>query len=131
MFSFEFVAVKMQEAQPDEYDCIYEKYTSKKELKEEYINCLSHDTTKAKFESLNSNISNCATNADVQSYVTEFINIIEVSALLFKTAIKYESSNFAFAEENVNPWYTDECHEKRYYLLHMLDKCILSKNGRK
>ena len=102
--------------------------TFENELKEEYINRLSHDTAKAKFELLNSNISNCTNNADVQSCLTEFINIInEVSGPLFKTLIKHESSNFAFAEENKNPWYTDECHEKSYYFLHMIDKYRLSK----
>lgn len=122
-FSFEFGSAQMQEAQSEEYDYFSEKYAWKNELKQEYINRLSDESTKTQLNLLNSKISECTNEPEVQFCVSEFANIIhEVSAPLFKKSIKPENVKSTFSNEKENPWYNDACHEKKYCFLHMLDK---------
>ena len=125
-FSFEFGSVQTQETQPDEFEYISEKYKWKNELKQEYTNCLNEENTKAQLNTLDSKILECANELDVQSCVSEFVNIIhKVSSPLFKKTIKHE--NMKPASANENPWYNEACHDKKYCFLHMLEKYRQSK----
>ena len=71
-FSFEFGSVQMQEAQSGEYDYLSEKYAWTNELKQEYINRHSDESTKPQLSLLNSKISECIREPDVQSCVLGF-----------------------------------------------------------
>ena len=113
-FSFEFGSCMMQENESDNYDHISEKYTWKNDLKDEYVNRLNYESTKRQLNLLNSNISECSNESDIHSCVSEFVNIIHnVSAPLFKKSIKTEKCNNSFSNEKQNPWFNDECQEKR------------------
>ena len=55
------------------------------ELKDEYINHLSQESTKIQFELLDSKLSHCSNGTEVQSCVTDLFNLLdEVAAPLFK-----------------------------------------------
>ena len=116
-FSFEFGSCQGQRSESDNFDRVSEKYTWKNEFKEEYVNRLSYESTKQQLNVLNLNIANCSNESDVNSCVSEFVNIINnVSAPLFKKSIKTEKDNAQFSNEKQNPWFNDECQEKRIYL---------------
>ena len=69
-FSLEFGSAQMQEAQSEEYDYFSEKYAWKNELKQEYINRLSDESTKTQLNLLNSKISECTNEPEFQSCVS-------------------------------------------------------------
>ena len=125
-FSFQFGLVQHQEMQADDDEFISEKYSWKNDLKHEYTSCLADDHTKAQLNLLDTKISNCTHESDVQSCVSDFVNILHnVSSPLFKKSIKQEKSKPTITNEN--PWYNEACHDKKYCFLHMLDKFRNSK----
>ena len=127
-FSFEFGLPEMHESFNEKYEYISEKYIWKNELKDEYIDRLSQESTKVQFELLDSKLSHCSNGTEVQSCVTDLVNLLdEVAAPLFKKTIKHDNVEIPFNQEKHNPWYNDECREKKYYFMHMLDKYRASK----
>ena len=120
-FSFEFGSIQTEDKQSDDFEYMSEKYSTKNELNQEYTNCLGDEHTTAQLNLLESKISECVTESDVQSCVSEFVNIIHsVSSPLFKKTIKHD--NKKSTPLNQNPWFNEACHDKKYCFLHMLDK---------
>ena len=55
----------MHESFNEKYEYISEKYIWKNELKDEYINRLSQESTKVQFELLDSKLSHCSNGTEV------------------------------------------------------------------
>ena len=118
----------MHESFNEKHEYISEKYIWKNELKDEYINRLSHESTKVQLELLDSKRSHCSNGIEVQYCVTDLVNLLdEVAAPLFKKTIKHDDVEILFNQEKDNPWYNNECRKKKYFFMHMLDKYRESK----
>ena len=62
---------------------------------------------------------------DVNACVSDFTSIIEEAAAphfkKISQSTKNASRNDFFSNTKENPWYDEECYEKKYYFLHKLD----------
>ncbi|MCG8048238.1 MAG: reverse transcriptase family protein [Candidatus Thiodiazotropha endolucinida] len=97
------------------------RYVWDNEFKNEYIDQLQTTEVTDKLNLLNTKISNSETCTDTNSCVSDFVRIIEdVSSPIFKKAKRSEDESTASIR--LNPWYNDECHERKFYFLQMLDK---------
>lgn len=126
-FSFAF---KSQQASSETEQCeqVLGKYVWNNDFKNEYINRLSSSEVTDKLRALNSKISSSATCAETQSCVSNLVKIIEdVSSPLFKK-VKHDVDSEPLSNIRLNPWYNDECQERKKYFLQMLDKYRNLKN---
>ena len=126
-FSFAF---KSQQASSQTEQCeqVLGKYIWNNDFENEYIDRLQSSEVTDKLRVLTSKISSSATYTDTQSCVSDFVKIIEgVSSPLFRK-VKYDVDSEPLSNIRLNPWYTDECQERKNYFLHMLDKYRNLKN---
>ena len=65
IFSFEFGSRQRQRSESDNFDRVSEKYTWKNELKDEYVNRLTYESTKQQLNVLNLNTAKCFNESDV------------------------------------------------------------------
>ena len=130
-FSFTFGAEPITDAIFDSYEVIDGKFVWKAEFKDEYINRLNDDATTEQLNSLHTNISSCDDENGINSCLDEFVSIFNhVCAPIFKkTKQGPPCNNFSFKKEN--PWYTEECNEKKHYFLYLLNKYRESKTDEK
>ena len=106
------------------------KYVWNAESKDQFINRLEQESVIEKSNLLNVNISNSTNENDLQSCLADFVNLIDdVAAPLFKKTVKYKDATKyeSCFSENKNPWFNEECREKKYFFSHMLDKYRQSK----
>ena len=130
-FSFEFGNEEISDLLSGNYDYVDGKFVWKAEFKDEYVNRLNDEVTKEQLNSLNANISSCDENG-INTCLEEFVSIFDtVCAPIFKKTRQRDcsdaSSNITFSNKKENPWYTDECHEKKHCFLYLLDKYRESK----
>ena len=130
-FSFEFGNEEITDSLSEDYDYVDGKFVWKAEFKDEYVNRLNDEVTKEQLNSLNANISSCDENG-INTCLEEFVSIFDtVCAPIFKKTRQRDcsdaSSNITFSNKKENPWYTDECHEKKHFFLYLLDKYRESK----
>ncbi|MCG8034648.1 MAG: endonuclease/exonuclease/phosphatase family protein, partial [Candidatus Thiodiazotropha taylori] len=122
-FSFEFGSPEIHEDFEENFEYISEKYKWNNDLKDEYINRLNLESSKVRLHQLDTKISACSNGAEVQSCVTDFVTLLhDVATPLFKKSIKHNNASISFNQDNDNPWYNDECRQKKYYFMCMLDK---------
>lgn len=131
-FSFEFGDQETEESISESYEYVNGKYVWKSEFKAEYANRLNEPSILERLNSLNANISSCSDENDVKSCLKDFESIFDtVCAPIYKKLRRRDSpdipSNVAEANKNENLWYNEECHEKKYWFLYMLDKYRESK----
>ena len=112
-FSFTFGAEPITDAIFDSYEVIDSKFVWKAEFKNEYIYRLNDDATTEQLNSLHANISSCDDENGMNSCLDEFVSIFNhVCAPIFKKTKQGPPCNdFSFKKEN--PWYTEECNEKK------------------
>ena len=125
-FSFEFGNELKTESIADSYDVIDGKFVWKAEFRDEYINRLNNEATTERLNLLHNNISSCDEDG-INTCLNDFVSIFDdVCEPIFKKTKPSNSCNeYSFKREN--PWYTDECNEKRHYFLHFLNKYRESK----
>ena len=118
-FSFEF---KQQEvSQADKFEEVSGRYVWNNDFKNEYTEQLQSTEVTDKLNLLNSKISLSESCADTRSCVSDFVKIIEdVSSPIFKK-VKRKGGE-STTNVRLNPWYNDECQERKFYFLQMLDK---------
>ena len=72
---------------------------------------------------LNTKIRNCTERGSINECLSEFVQVIDDAASgMFKPNKVSSVSENSFSEKNDSPWFSDECHEKRYNFLIWLDK---------
>lgn len=126
-FSFEFNRQPSLFSENEEYEKVSGKYVWDNDFKDEYKIRLQGNLTGEKLASLNVKISNSESNGDIDSCLSDFVSIIEdISTPVFKktkqlqnTETILENANFCYKKEN--PWYNEECNNKKFYFLHMLN----------
>ena len=130
-FSFTLGAEPITDAIFDSYEVIDGKFVWKAEFKNEYINRLNDDATTEQLNSLHTYISSCDDENGINSCLDEFVSIFNhVCAPIFKKTKQGPPCNdFSFKKEN--PWYTEECNEKKHYFLYLLNKYRESKTDEK
>lgn len=131
-FSFEFGTHESENMLNTNYSYVTGKYIWNNEAKDEFLDKLECRATTEKLTSLNEKISSCSDSSNIKSCLSDFVNIIEdVSSSFFKKARGTNQENVTqngisqitcCSESNINPWYNEECHEKKYVFLYMLDK---------
>lgn len=124
-FSFEFGNQPKSTQLSEENELITGKYVWKNDLKNDFLDSLGNQATSEKLAVLNDKISSCSDDNDVNACVSDFTSIIEeASAPHFKKisqSTKNAFRNEVFSNTKENPWYDEECYEKKYYFLHKLD----------
>ena len=101
------------------------KYIWKHDFKDQYQDALQFSTSQ-KLTTSNTKITECSSNDDIQTCLSDFSRIIDdISSPIFKNVKqKYgeEISNNTSSNRSENTWSNDECKEKKYYFLHTLNK---------
>ena len=106
-----------------DYETVNFKYRWKAERKAEFLNLLQQDTFSDQLTILNSDISSCTSSNEVETCVSDFVRIIDtVAAPLFKQRVHDDADGSSFTYKNDAPWFTELCHEKRFYFYDMLNK---------
>ena len=116
--NFEFFIQQNLNTQTEEFEQVNGKYTWKSESKDEFIDRLEHSSSLEKLNILNTNISNSVDNNDIKSCLSDFVNIIaSAAAPMYKKGNYDENANVTesdfFPNKHENPWYNQECHEKK------------------
>ena len=116
-FSFKFGNEEITDSLSENYDYVDGKFVWKAEFKDEYVNRLNDEVTIEQLNSLNANIASCD-ESGINTCLEEFVSIFDtVCASIFKKTRQCDcsdaSSNITFSNKKENPWYTDECHEKK------------------
>ena len=124
-FSLEFGNEEITDSLSENYDYVDGNFVWKAEFKDEYVSRLNDEVTIEQLNSLNANISSCDENG-INTCLEEFVSIFDtVCAPIFKKMRQRDcanaSSNITFSNKKENPWYTDECHEKKHCFLYLLD----------
>lgn len=106
-FSFDFIKQQVSDAPSEDFEYVNSKFVWNNELKEEYLEKLQQSLTTEKLFELNSNISCCTDSNNIQSCLSDFVNILDnVSAPLFKKKIynvdQNETENDYFTEKKPN-----------------------------
>ena len=133
-FSFAFGNEELQDSLPENYKYVDGKFVWKSEFRDEYVTRLNDAATLEKLIFLNANISSCTDDSEVKYCLNDFVSIFEtVSSPIYKRSKQRECSNAVsddtFSNKNDQPWFTDECQEKKYCFLYMLDKYRESKTA--
>ena len=133
-FSFAFGNEELQDSLPENYEYVDGKFVWKSEFRDEYVTRLNDAATLEKLNSLNANISSCTDDSEVKYCLKDFVSIFEtVSSPIYKRSKQRKCSNAisddTFSNKNDQPWFTDECQEKKYCFLYMLDKYRESKTA--
>ena len=128
-FSFTFGDEPIAESIFDSYDVIDGKFVWKAEFKDEYINRLNDEHTTEQLNLLHANISSCDENG-ITTCLEEFVSIFDnvCSPILKKSKQGSSTDYFSFKKEN--PWYTEECNERKHYFLYLLNKYRDSKTDK-
>ena len=126
-FTFDFGDEELQDSLEENYEYVDGKFVWKSEFKDEYITRLNEADTLKKLNSLNANITPCSDENGIKSCLKDFVDIFQtVSSPIYKKSKQRSRSNApadgALPNKNKQPWYSDECHEKKYCFLHMLGK---------
>lgn len=109
------------------------KFVWNSELKDEYLENLQQSSTTEKLFELNSNIACCIDSNNIESCLSDFVNILDnVSAPLFKkkicTVAQNDTESDNLTDKNHTPWYNQDCKEKTFYIFQMLNKYRNLKN---
>ena len=72
-----------------------------------------------KLRALTSKISSSAACTDTQSCMSDFVKITEGASLLRK--VKHDVDSESLSSIGLNPWYKDECQERKKHFYIMLD----------
>ena len=122
-FSFEFGVIEEVNMQSDRNENVKGKYKWKKELKKEFIDEIENDITTKKLSSLNEKISDCINSDQIKYCLSELVEILDTAAKpFFKKTQKSSDLVQNIPNGKEKPWYTNECHDKRFTFLYMLDK---------
>lgn len=129
-FSFDFCLVQEVSIASESYEYVDGKFVWKSEFKDEYINRLNDASTLQKLNTLSDCILRCSEETEVKSCIKDFESIFEdVCAPIYKKSKQpCTSSTENFSNKKENPWYTEECQEKKYCFLYLLDKYRKSKS---
>ena len=93
-FCFVFSCDRVNNQEYDQYETVDSKYKGNSECKAEFILCLQQNTISDQLASLNANISNCINGDEIESCVSDFVNIIdEMSTPLFKKTFQNPATN--------------------------------------
>ena len=88
---------------------------------EAYQAALELEDIKVAFRNLQTGISSAETAEDINSNVCSFQRVMDsVCAPLFKSNVKQFSDEYTF-NESKQPWFNDECREKRNVFYRCLD----------
>ena len=109
--------------QSETNETVQGKYKWKKELITDFIDRIEDSVATEKLSSLNGKIHNCTNPDEIKYCLSELVDILETAA---KPFLKKNKQNEDLAQnsmsEKENPWYTNECHDKKFTFLYMLDK---------
>ena len=124
---FDFSCDRANNQEYDQYETAASKHKWNSERKAEFIHCLQQNTISDQLASLNTNISNCTNGDEIESCVSDFVNITdEISTPLFKKTFQNpgtnESSDKSFTNKSDAPWFNEMCREKRFCFYQMLNK---------
>ena len=124
--SFNFDKCNEREATENVYERVTGKFLWNNEFKPEYIGLLQRPEITEKLTALNSKIPNCTERVEANAYLSEFSSILEnVASPLFKATSNKTNTNSTercVDEKKSNPWYNEQCIEKKHYFLRKLDK---------
>ena len=99
------------------------KYKWNIENKGAFTEKLGDAASAGKLHMLNTKIRNCTERGSINECLSEFVQVIDDAASgMFKPNKVSSVSENSFSEKNDSPWFSDECHEKRYNFLIWLDK---------
>ena len=124
-FVFEFGTEESQNIQFENSETVQGKYKWNSDLKAEFIERLERDTTTHKLSSLNEKITQCTSPVEIDACLTDFVEIIDFTAKPFFKKFRNNDQNSMIQDipvEKEQPWYNDECKEKKFTFLYMLDK---------
>ena len=124
-FVFEFGTEESQNIQFENSEMVQGKYKWNSDLKAEFIERLEHDTTTHKLSSLNEKITQCTSPVEIDACLTDFVEIIDFTAKPFFKKFRNNDQNSMIQDipvEKEQPWYNNECKEKKFTFLYMLDK---------
>ena len=118
-FSFDFIKRHVSNAPSEDFEYANSKFVWNRELKDEYLEKLQQSSTTEKLSELNSNISCCIDSNNIESCLSDFVDILDnVSAPLFKkkicTVAQNDTENDNLTDKNHTPWYNQDCKEKKF-----------------
>lgn len=123
--SFELANENENNCNSEDYESVSFQYKWNPERKAEFLHLLQHDEFTDQLTTLNSDISTCSSINEVETCVTDFVRIIDtVASPLFKKKLHvgFDSTSESFKYKTDAPWFTDLCHEKRFYFYEKLNK---------
>jgi exonuclease III len=111
----------------DSHDHVSYKYLWSGNLKSVYTDELLSERSRQKFNCLNVQINSAVDMHDINECVDSFSNILdEVASPLFKRNIGVNNKDNAVYSDQ--PWFTEDCHEKRIIFNRMLNRFRLNKS---
>ncbi|MCG7875034.1 MAG: reverse transcriptase domain-containing protein [Candidatus Thiodiazotropha endolucinida] len=124
----QFPSNTFSEDTKDNFEYVKGKYMWNEVLLDDYKNTLNSDVVQSQLRCLNSKISSSADVNAIDSYLSDFNEILsDVCTPFFKTC--NTSVNYTYNEKRENPWFNADCEEKRYIFQQNLNYFRTNKNA--